>query len=94
LTNDQEASDSSIEKGSLSLTYGASGGINFPVNGQLYLNFRANYLPGLSTSYYVRNDSNTLSFSTIELFDLKKSTTDIIRWDLGVTWKLPNSDDE
>lgn len=94
LTDDQESSDSSFEKGSLSLTYGASGGINFPVSDQLYLNLRANYLPGLSTSYYVRNDSNTLSFSTIELFDLKKSTTDIIRWDIGVTWKLPHGDDE
>ncbi len=94
LTNDQDSSDYSFEDSSLSLTYGASGGINFPLNDQLYLNFRANYLPGLSTSYYVRNDSNTLSFSTIELFDLKKSTTDIIRWDLGVTWKIPNNDDE
>jgi len=94
LTNNQDSSDSNFEKGSLSLTYGVAGGLNFPVSHQLYINFRANYLPGLSTSYYVRNKSNTLSFSTIELFDLKKSTTDIIRWDIGVTWKLPNSNDE
>ncbi len=88
ITDDNESSDSNIEKGSLSLTYGVAAGLNYPVSPSLYLNLRANYLPGLSKQYYVLDESNTITESTLDLFDLKKSTTDIIRWDFGVTWRF------
>lgn len=88
LVSDNESSDTNIEKGSLSLTYGLASGVNYPVSHSLYLNVRANYLPGLSKQYYVLDDTNDITNSTLNLFDLKKSTTDIIRWDIGVTWRF------
>jgi len=94
LSDDQDSSDSSFESGSLSLTYGAAAGVNYPVYNQLFINLRVNYLPGLSTSYFVRNNSSTVTYSSIELFDLKKSTTDIVRWDIGVTWRFTGQNEE
>lgn len=88
LSSDAESSDTDIEKGSLSLTYGAALGINYPLKQGLYFNIRGNYLPGLSKSYYVLNKNKGVKNTTLDLFDLKKSTTDLIRWDLGITYKF------
>lgn len=93
--DDEDSSDFNIEKGNLSLTYGISAGLNYPISDDIYINFRANYLPGLSVSYYVKDDRNMLEFSTIDKFNIKNSTTDIIRWDVGITfWPSFSSDDE
>ena len=95
LVDDEDSSDFYIEKGSLSLTYGISAGLNYPVSDNVYINFRANYLPGLSVPYYVKDERNVLEFSSIDKFNIKNSTTDIIRWDVGVTfWPSFSSDDE
>ena len=76
-------------------SYGISAGLNYPVSDNIYINVRANYLPGLSIPYYVKDERNTLEFSTIDKFNIKNSTTDIIRWDVGVTfWPSFSSDDE
>lgn len=88
LTNDQDSSDTITEKGSLSLSYGAATGINYPISNDAYINLRVNYLPGLSVPYYVINLNNDIIESTIDRFDLKRSTTDIIRWDVGLTYRF------
>ncbi|MGB4958728.1 MAG: hypothetical protein WBO36_04580 [Saprospiraceae bacterium] len=91
-SDDPDSSDFAIEKGNLSLSYGAAAGVNYPVNDKIYINFRANYIAGLSSQYYALNPDNDIRFTTLDQFDLKKSTTDIIRWDLGVTIKFSRID--
>lgn len=86
LSDSQDNSDTSFDNSGWSLTYGISAGLNYPIKNNFYINLRANYLPGLSTSYYKENPTNTIFNSTVDLFDLKNSTTDIIRWDIGVTF--------
>ncbi len=93
LSSDSESSDSNMEKGSLSLTYGASAGINYPLTPSLYLNIRGNFLPGLSNEYFILNESRKINNTTLDLFDLKRSTTDLVRWDFGVTWRFTGDDD-
>ncbi|MBC7885026.1 MAG: outer membrane beta-barrel protein [Saprospiraceae bacterium] len=94
IVDDEDSSDFAIEKGSLSLTYGIAAGLNYAIKDNIYINLRANYLPGLSTAYYVKDDQNNVEFSTIDKYDLKNSTTDIIRWDLGVTFWPSFSNEE
>ncbi len=95
LVDDEDSSDFYIEKGSLSLTYGISAGLNYPISNNVYINLRANYLPGLSIPYYVKDDRNRLEYSSIDKFNIKNSTTDIIRWDVGITfWPSFDSDNE
>jgi hypothetical protein len=91
-SDDQDASDSQFEKGSLALTYGAALGCNYSINELLYINIRGNYLPGLSKSYFAPNERNAIDISTLDAFDLRKSTTDIFRWDFGITYKIAFSD--
>lgn len=88
LTNDTESSDTSTEKGALSLTYGVSTGINYPINDEIFLNLRVNYLPGLSVPYYIINPEYEIINTTLDQFDLKRSTTDILRWDFGITYRF------
>lgn len=94
LSSDSESSDTHIEKGNLSLTYGVGAGINYPISPSLYFNIRGNYLPGLSKTYYVLNQDKQIKTTTLDMFDLKKSTTDLVRWDIGVTWRFSASDFE
>ena len=72
LAGDPDSSDSHIEKGRLSLTYGVAAGLNYPLSQSVFLNLRGNYLPGLSKQYYVLDETNTIRDSTLDLFDLKK----------------------
>lgn len=88
ISDESNSSDTNIETGNLSLTYGASMGLNYPITSSLYLNLRGNYLPGLSKPYYAPKLSNQIQTSTLDLFELKRSTTDLIRWDIGVTWRF------
>ena len=89
VSGDSETSDSQFEEGNLSLTYGLSGGLHYPIKGDnTFLNCRINYLPGLSERYYVENPNNQISSSTLDYFDLKRSTTDIFRYDLGITFRF------
>ncbi|MBK8626981.1 MAG: hypothetical protein IPN86_15850 [Saprospiraceae bacterium] len=88
LSSDSDSSDTSTEEGSLSLTYGISTGLNYPINEATFINARLNYLPGLSVPYYIVNPNNEIFESTIDKFDLKNSTTDILRWDFGITYRF------
>lgn len=89
VSGDSETSDSEFEEGNLSLTYGLAGGLHYPIKGDnTFLNFSINYLPGLSERYYVENPDNQISTSTLDYFDLRKSTTDIFRYDLGITFRF------
>ncbi len=89
VSGDSETSDTNVEEGNLSLTYGLSGGLHYPIKGDnTFLNFSVNFLPGLSERYYVENPNNSISTSTLDYFDLKKSTTDIFRYDLGITYRF------
>ena len=86
LATDNESSDFMIENSSFSLSYGIAAGLNFRIKDNIYINFRANYMPGLSTSYYAKDKHNQIEFSSIDQFNIKNSTTDILKWDLGVTF--------
>lgn len=89
VSGDSETTDSEFEKGDLSLTYGLAGGLQYPLKGDnTFFNLSINYLPGLSKQYYVENPNNQISTSTLDYFDLKKSTTDIFRYDLGITFRF------
>jgi hypothetical protein len=83
---DTEDSDLRMERGRFALDYGLAVGMNIPVSGILYINTKASYLPGNATSYYARNDKAFIEFTTLEGFDLKNSSTEIFRFDLGVTF--------
>ncbi|MBK9254350.1 MAG: hypothetical protein IPM42_02555 [Saprospiraceae bacterium] len=78
--------DLNMERGRLSFNYGVSVGCNIPLSRSWYGNVRLSFLPGQSTSYYVVNDENNIRFSSLEAFTLKNSATDLLRWDIGVTF--------
>jgi hypothetical protein len=89
VSGDSETSDSQIDESNLSLTYGLVGGIHYPIKGDnTFLNLSISYLPGLSERYYIKNPNNQITSTTLDLFDLKKSTTDIFRYDLGITFRF------
>jgi len=82
--DDLDSSSSNVNKGDLSLTYGIAAGMNFPIAPNIYLNFKLNYLPGLSAAYYTIDPTNRVQSSTLDYFRLRNSNTDLIRWDLGL----------
>jgi hypothetical protein len=82
-----DSSDTEWEKSDFSMKYGIGLGCNFPVSDNIYVHGRFSYIAGLSTAYYtLKPETITLQDSTIEAFDLQKSTTDVLKWDLGVTF--------
>ncbi|KXK39538.1 MAG: hypothetical protein J5I52_04520 [Saprospiraceae bacterium] len=84
----EDSSDTNFDSGSLSLTYGASVGLQIPIASEWYLNAKASYLPGLSVDYYSKNPKNTIQDKILDAFDKHHSTTDIVRYDLGVTYRF------
>lgn len=84
--NDNDNSDTHIDAGSLSLSYGAALGVQYPISNETYINLRASYIPGLSTGYYSKNKNNIVNNYTIEAFDRNNSPTDIFKYDLGITY--------
>lgn len=82
-----ESGDTEWEKSDFSLKYGVGLGCNFPVTDNIYVHGRFSYIAGLSTAFYILKEENiTIKESTIEAFDLQKSTTDVLKWDIGVTF--------
>lgn len=89
VSGDSETSDTQFEESNFSLTYGVAGGLHYPLKSDnTFLSFSVNYLPGLSINYYVENPDNQIDTSTLDYFDLKKSTTDIFRYDIGITYRF------
>lgn len=85
--NADDSSDTEWEKSDFSLKYGIGLGCNYPVTDNIYVHGRFSYIAGLSTSFYNLKEENiTIQENTIEAFDLQKSTTDVFKWDIGVTF--------
>ena len=83
----EEAGDTDTNKSAITVRYGAGLGFHVPVYEMLYLQGRVNYAAGLSTRFYALKDSVApIQESTIEAFELQKSTTDILKWDIGLTF--------
>lgn len=67
--------------------YGISAGLNFQIFENSYGLFRMGYYSGLSAFYYTQKDNiNFAPNRTIDYFDLQKSATDMIKWDIGFTF--------
>ncbi len=85
--NSEEASETDTDKSSVTLRYGAGLGFHLPIYEMIYIQGRVNYAGGLSTQYYGLKDRiEPIVDSTIEAFELQKSTTDILKWDIGLTF--------
>ena len=83
----EDAGDTDTDKSAITVRYGAGLGFHVPVYEMLYLQGRVNYAAGLSTRFYAQKDSVApIQESTIEAFELQKSTTDILKWDIGLTF--------
>ncbi len=69
-------------------SYGGGGGFSIAVSDRVYLTTKVNILIGQSGEYYVKERDfldNALS-TTIEAFDLKQTSTDMIAWNIGLTY--------
>ncbi len=88
LDSDSDTSEYISESHSMSLSYGAYMGIQYPISDRWYLKTITGYLPGISARYYEKNTNSTINDSTIEGFDSKKSPTDIFRLSLGITYRF------
>ena len=85
---DSDSSSGQFEEGQLALSYGVNLGIQYPIGQSIYINLKGGFYPGLSVPYYAYNSQNKIIDYTLDKFDLKRSTTDLIRYDLGVTYRF------
>lgn len=76
------------ENHSISISYGASGGIQYPLSDMHYLKASVGYFPGISASYYTENKDLSVTTATIEGFEFRRSPTDIFRYSLGITFRF------
>lgn len=87
LEGGSDVSEYISESHSLSLTYGALGGLQYPIKNNLYLKAALSFFPGISASYYTKNLNLSIDNATIEGFDFSKSPTDIFRYSIGITYR-------
>lgn len=68
--------------------YGFGFGLNYYVGSDLYVKSSIHYSTGLSAPYFIRTRDHLEDFplTTLEAFDRKQSTTDVLRWDVGITY--------
>lgn len=84
---DSEDSDSEYLKNDLVGKYGFASGFNFRVKDNYYGLFRIGYDSGLSAYYYTLKDKFSLPLNyVIDAFSLQKTTTDVLKWDIGFTF--------
>lgn len=84
---DSEDSESESVKNDLVGKYGFAAGFNLMVTENYYGFFRIGYDAGLSAYYYTLKEEFDLPLEyTIDAFDLQKSTTDVLKWDIGFTF--------
>jgi hypothetical protein len=82
-----DETDTRYEKGDIVFAYGGALGFMINLDGDLYLDCSVGYFPGLSARYYVeKKEKEPLYNSTIQGFELKKSTTDMLKIKLGVNF--------
>jgi len=87
LDSSSDVSEYLSDSHSLSISYGATFGLQYPISNQWYVRGLLGYFPGISASYYVRNNDLPLVDSTIDGFDLRRGPTDVFRFSLGVTYR-------
>lgn len=84
---DSEESDSESLKNDIVGKYGFATGLNFRIKDNYYGLFRIGYDSGLSAYYYTRKDNFPLPLNyVIDAFSLQKTTTDVLKWDIGFTF--------
>jgi len=82
----EEASTGEFVTSDVSLTYGGAVGLQLLLGGRTYLNMKTSYLPGNSAAYEVRSAGVVPSTFPIEAFERKQSATDVVKFDLGITY--------
>lgn len=83
---DSDESDNNFEGGEIVLSYGGGVGLMFYLTDNYYLNLSGGYYPGLSAKYFLEKAEKPAVLSTtIQGFEHKKSTTDMLRLKLGFT---------
>ncbi len=82
-----EESDTNFEGGDMVLAYGGYLGLMAYLKNDFYLDLAFGYSSGLSSEYFVEKDKkDPILSSTIQGFERKKSTTDMIRLKIGVNF--------
>ncbi|MCZ2102439.1 MAG: hypothetical protein LC107_12990 [Chitinophagales bacterium] len=86
LVDQADTSSGEFDEGQIALSYGMNAGLQVKLSRDIYLNGKGGYYPGLSVPYYALSDQGKSIYTTLDAFDRKRSTTDIIRFDLGITY--------
>jgi hypothetical protein len=87
LKDNTEETEVDTDKNDVATIYGASIGSHLSLSSKVYFYIKAGYQAGLSTYYYTKkNEINEILDYTIDAFDLQKSTTDIFKYDIGITY--------
>lgn len=66
--------------------YGFAAGVHFPVNDYIFITAKVAYQSTLSGTYHVLDNESQAIYSSLEAFSKKSGTSDVIRYDLGVTF--------
>jgi hypothetical protein len=81
---DSEESDFDNNQSDVVITYGGAIGFMIYITNNYYANLSLGYYPGLSAEYYVEKDiQESLYNTTLQGFELKKSTSDMLRIKAG-----------
>lgn len=83
-----DESSSSFDKSDFIGFYGGGGGLSISMTDRIYLTTRVNVVFGQSGKYFIKaRDFLDNPFSeTIDAFDLKQTSTDMILWNIGLTY--------
>ncbi len=85
--SDNATSEGTTNKIDLVGKYGANLGLHYKILTNYYIQARIGYQAGLSAYYYTKNqDIPAFLDSSLDAFTLQKSATDVIKWDIGVTF--------
>lgn len=85
-TEDLDFSEFEFNHFDASVSYGFKGGLHYTIADAIYITTKVGYMSSLSTEYDVKDLNQTAVNSSYEYFSRKRSTIDVIRYDLGVTF--------
>ena len=81
--------NSQFENSDFALSLGGAIGFEIPLSkNHLFLDVRCSYLKGVSGEYYVRKENDSNFVDTIDVFELKNSTTDLFVPQIGVKFLI------
>ncbi len=83
---DQELSEFDWNAFDINLSYGVGVGLHYTIYNSWYITAKVSYLKGLSGKYYIKDNEYNAVYSSLEAFSQKRGTSDVIRYDLGVTF--------